>query len=92
MSAIQLVTALIEELGCGTVEDLMPEMDGYTRQQVIKALGNAAYAGLIRCDGYAGSRRGPGASGARPSTYRAIVKTHARPVASVWQFAEQCQA
>lgn len=92
MSAIQIVTALIEELGSGTVDDLMPEMEGYTRRQIIKALGNAAYEGHISCDGYAGSRKGPGGVGAKPATYRAIRKqTSARPAASVWQFAEQCR-
>ena len=92
MSAIQTVTALIEELGCGTVDDLMPEMEGYTRTQVIAALQNAANAGLITCDGYAGARKGHGARGALPSTYRAIVKqARARPAASVWHFAEQCR-
>jgi predicted enzyme involved in methoxymalonyl-ACP biosynthesis len=88
MSAIQTVTALIEEIGAGTVDDILADMEGYTRRQVIKALDNAAYAGLITCDGYAGARKGPGARGSLPATYRAIKKTQSRPAASVWHFAQ----
>lgn len=86
MSAIRLVTELIDERGSGTVDDLMPEIDGYTRQQVLNALQNAAAIGLITCDG----RRPPqkGSRLAKPGTYR-TKKTEPtmrrRPVSSVWQ-------
>jgi hypothetical protein len=75
MSLRQQVATLIDEIGPGTVDDIMPEIKGYTRAQVVKALHNAAQIGLISCDGrgkilrnqtnqaWQGSRPGPYRSG-----------------------------
>lgn len=93
MSATQLVSALVEEMGHATVDDLMPEMEGYTRQQVLSALSNAVQTDLLECDG-PGPRRGIGGGrGSLPATYRPKRATEQRrPASSVWHFAQQIAA
>lgn len=79
---IRQVVVLIEARGYGTVDDILPDMPGVTRQQAIRALINAARDGRISCDGrtFAKGRRGT-----VPAMYRAIVRTMGRPVNSVWE-------
>ena len=86
MSLAKTAAALIEEIGTGTVEDILPDMEDCTRAQVIKALQNARLEKLIECEG-PGPRMSSG-RGSKPATYRAIRKTYVRPtVASVWDLA-----
>jgi hypothetical protein len=81
---IREVVALIEERGSGTVDDLMPELEGVTRGQAIRALINAARAGRIACDGRKFQR---GRRGTVPATYRVIIPpVHQRPANSVWEW------
>lgn len=86
MSATKAVAALIEELGSGTVDDILADMPGHTRQQVISALQRAAWAGLITCDGPAARVR----RGSKPGTYRAKppAVTPTRAVRSVFELAQ----
>lgn len=91
MSLIQTVAALVEEAGTAHADQLLPDCPGYTRQQVISALQNAAQLGLIHCVARrcAGRPLGalpgiyaPGRSGETPKLRRA-------PVASVWDYAQR---
>ena len=89
MSLTQTVADMVSERGAATVDDLLPELaeEGYTREQVIKALQNAKHRGLLE------NRRGKGLGpGSMPSTYtpkrtpkqRAAAPSIGR-VASVWE-------
>lgn len=90
MSITKQAVAVINRLGHGTVDDVLRQMPGYTRDQLRRALKHAAYIGLISTDGWCPQPRGSSARrGSLPATYRAIKKTQSRPAASVWQFAEQ---
>lgn len=82
MSQYARAAAVIEERGHGTVDDILPELEGMTRKQAIRALINAARHGLLTCDGrtFAIGRRGT-----VPAIYRPAVKTYGRPVSSVWE-------
>ena len=87
MSLIQHVTALIEEAGTGSVETIMKDCPDHTREQVIRALGNARTDGLLRTVGYAGI---PGRKGAKVAIYAPAPKEAPPPrprVASVWEWA-----
>jgi predicted transcriptional regulator len=95
MSITQEAADALNDIGSGTVEDVMRELECYTRDQVRRALNNAATTGLIKSDGrYAqpGRRehRATGKDrGARPTIYRAIVTQQtSRPVSSVFQLAQ----
>ena len=90
MSATRQAAALIEELGAGTVDDILPDMGGLTRKQVLRALCNAATLDLIECDG---KKQRAGVHGGVPCTYRAKKAPVQRPrAASVWQYAQQAGA
>lgn len=84
MTATEEVVRLIERRGSATVDDILPDMEGYTRDQVWAALRWATYTRKIACDGgsrkVGGSRKG----GSLPATYRAVKKPI---VASVWDLA-----
>jgi hypothetical protein len=90
MSLIQLAADLIRERGHGTVDDILPEMDGYSRDQVIKALNNATQYGLISCDGRGPRRKGAGIgkSTTQPATFRAAERQYTR-ISSVFDLAHQ---
>lgn len=77
---------MINQLGSGTVDDLLPLLP-YTRAQLFRALKYGLESRLIESDGHR-PPTGPG-TGSQPTTYRARRKTYARPAASVWQFAQQ---
>lgn len=85
MSLVHHVTALIEEAGTGTVDTIMKDCPGHTREQVIRALGNARSTGLLHTVGYAG-RPGRG----KMAIYAPAPKEAPPPrprVASVWEWA-----
>ena len=99
MSATQIAADLIIERGFGTVDDILPSMPGYTRDQVFRALQAAAARGLIECDGRRLPEGGPKKKshratgrprGSKPATYRAK-RTARRPVRSVFELAA-CEA
>lgn len=82
MSLIQIVSALVEERGTATADQILPDCDGFTRTQVINALQNAAHLGLIRC----AKRLGPSAGrSTRLGIYEPIERSYGRPVSSVWE-------
>lgn len=83
MSIAAEAAALVKQRGAANVDDLMPDMPGYTRSQVLRALKTALDAGLIDSDGWTGPSHG----GSKPATYRAIKKTSNPRVASVWELA-----
>lgn len=88
MCLTDTVIALIEEAQCATVDDLMPEIEGYTRQQVMTCINNAVSLGrLTRI-----RRGGPisGAGGSLPGIYGpAAQKARPLPPNSVWQLGAQ---
>lgn len=85
MSATQEVVRLIERKGSATVDDLLPDMEGYTRAQVLNALSWAQYRGLIESAGLPRKKgEGVGRRTGLPATYRAVKKPI---VASVWDLA-----
>lgn len=71
-SRIQRVIALVRERGTATVDDIHPLMPDCTRQQVMKALTNAANEqGWLDCSGHE-PKRGEGVGqGAVAATYTA---------------------
>lgn len=83
MNLTREAAALVIAAGAATVDDLMPKLEGFTRQQVMRALKAATDAGLIESDGWTGPRPG----GSTPATYRAIRPRRSRPAASVWELA-----
>lgn len=86
-----LVIDLVEERGEATVDDLMPQIDGYSRKQVLDALKNAAYRNRLVC---ITGRRGAGRKeGGLPGIYRIAEREKpAEPnlprINSVWQLGE----
>jgi hypothetical protein len=84
MNITKEAVAMINRLGSGTVDDLLPLMP-YTRAQLFRALKHAADSGQLDTDGWR-APTGP-STGSPPATYRALRKTYVRPAASVWQFA-----
>lgn len=53
MTLRELAVQMIKERGCGSIEHLHPELSkqGYTRQQISKALHNAETYGLLTSEG-----------------------------------------
>lgn len=87
MSITREAAAIIDDLGAGTVDNVLPRMPGYTRTQVFRALKTAAYMGLIDTDGWTGPKHG----GSTPTTYRRK-KAHPRPrVSTVFDLAAMYQ-
>jgi hypothetical protein len=102
VSLISRVTDLIVDLGGATVDELLPYLEGYTRQQVIQAMQNAASNGLAHIKapanrlgggrGSAPSRYFPGPGGGRKAPQRRAHRDiHARPPASVWELSHSLQ-
>ena len=93
MSATRQAAALIEERRSGTVDDILPDMDGLTRKQALKALDNAVYNKLIVCDGVRPPRRKGEGRGSKPAIYRAKPKEEYQGprFGSVWQYAQQAE-
>jgi len=85
MSLIQVVVALIEEAGSASADDILPDCEGYTRQQVLAAIQNAAQLGHIVKVGKAGTGLGNGLGIYEP----APKPPGPRPVASVWEYAQR---
>lgn len=88
MSLIQQVTAVIEEIGAGTADDVLQELGedcGYTRAQILVALQNATNTRRLVNDGKA--------EGSRLVVYRPAPKPSGpRPPCSVWEYAERIGA
>ena len=88
MSLIEQVTAVIEELGAGTADDVLEEMGedcGYTRAQILVALQNAKNTRRLVNDGAHG--------GATLVVYRPAPKPPGpRPPCSVWEYAQRIGA
>ena len=88
MSALtHIVIGLIEEAPGSTVDDLLPDCEGHTRQQVLAAVHWLANTGRLRCERQGG--RGIRLGGSNPGRYfpvaKAIEETGRRPVIScVW--------
>lgn len=81
MSLIQRVAVIVEDLGEATADDVCREIGWeVSRKQVVRALQNARYTGLLDSDGR------------RPlATYRAArPRALKMPAPSVWAYAEQC--
>ena len=80
MSLTQTVVALIEEAGRATADDILPDCEGYTREQVLRAIGNAQQTGWIVKVGAVGNL----------GIFEPVPRPAApRPVASVWEFAQR---
>ena len=84
MSLIKTVIALIDSRGPSDADTLLPDCHGHTREQVIRALQNAACAGLLQV-----IRHRSTGKGRLPSVYalaeRTVVAAPSRRIASVWQ-------
>lgn len=92
MSLIQTVVAIIEEDGPASVDELVPQIQGKTRKQIMAALHNARHLGLLQVvtrpprSGKPGSGSFPAQYGL-PSPTGEIVRPELRrrPVNSVWE-------
>jgi hypothetical protein len=84
MSLVEQVIDLVERRGAATVDDLLPELSGYTRTQVISALNWARQTGRLSCDGL-GPRRGRKGGGSNPGTYRAVPRPRINSVFALAQ-------
>jgi hypothetical protein len=88
MSLIQQVTAVIEEIGAGTADDVCRELGWEVdRGRVIRALQNARFSGLLESAGVLPPVKGSRA--ARLTTYRRAKRNDGPlPAASVWHYAQ----
>lgn len=77
------VVVLVGKQGSATADDLLSQLPGYSRRQILSALQNARYAGLLDCDG---PRLG-GSTGRMPGIYRPVNagKPGRRALASIWE-------
>ena len=90
MSLVSEVVALIEEREAATVDDLLPDLEGYTRAQVMTALDYATTRRLITCDGPRGPKGLKGRGGSLPGVYRRKPQAASRlGVRSVWELAQR---
>jgi hypothetical protein len=95
----QSVAAAIFALGRGTVDDVLNHVGGrLTRQQVLKALGNAKKRGLISIVGRTqnlgktgGGPKGIYARATEENTRRVEGMPVAKPAASVWDTAQSLE-
>ena len=88
MSLIDQVTAVIEEIGAGTADDVLEELGedcGHTRAQILVALKNAKNTRRLVNDGAHG--------GATLVVYRPAPRPPGpRPPCSVWEYAQRIGA
>lgn len=66
LNQMELVTSIVEEAGSGTIESVLKQCPGLTRQQVMQALQNARHNQLIRRVGFVGI---PGVKGGKMAVY-----------------------
>lgn len=92
MSLTRRVAEMVQEMGCATLQEILPLLEGYTRMQVFHAMKNARSTGLVHCRGHVPLRgKGSGAGSAQATHYpgRRDAKPEKpkppRPVASVWE-------
>jgi hypothetical protein len=89
MSLMQSVCDLVEERPGSTIDDLLPELPGYSRAQVKQALNHSSFNGNLRCERQRAKGRGKGSNPGR--YYAAGLKPAAKPFVipnvanSVWQ-------
>jgi hypothetical protein len=88
---IAIVTDIIRELGSGTADDVLPECEGFTRDQVMQALQNAKHNGYLASEGRQPKPKGRKAAGLMIYCI-APEPERAPPANSVWQFAERMGA
>jgi hypothetical protein len=79
MSLVYTVVSLMQSARSATVDDLLPMLPDYSREQVIKAMQNARQAGWLSCDGHqprradSPSKRATGVGrGSVPATYHFV--------------------
>lgn len=85
MSIVQDAANLIAARGCATVDDILPDMPGCTRAQVIQALQWARYQGLLERDEL---RRKSGDGAGRGTALPCLYRPRRKPmVSSVWALA-----
>jgi hypothetical protein len=90
MSLTSRLVAMVNERGCATADDLLPECKGYTRAQVLKALQNAKTTGQIDSDGHVPIRGESGRRGSVCTTYRPVtgeIERAARRLSGAARFA-----
>jgi hypothetical protein len=77
---IDLVSDLIEDRPGSNVDELLPELPGYTRHQVKQALQNASFRGTLRCEkqGVRGRHKG-----AKPGRYYVVDQPAVQPVRQI---------
>jgi hypothetical protein len=87
----EIVVAMVQEAGKATVDDLMPDLPGYTRRQVQACLRNSAYNNLLVCLSR-GEHKGGGTSfrGRLPGVFAPVPEPSnvecPRPANSVWEW------
>lgn len=83
------VAKLVAQRGEATIDDLAPLLPDYSRHQIMQAMQNARYAGMLDCDG----PKWGGRYGRMPGTYRpADPGKPARAAASsVWGWAQSME-
>lgn len=89
MSLLHTVTAIVKRDGKASVEDILREVEGVTRQQVLAALNNARQKGLVHCigrdrQGKCGQQPGVFAPGPAPEKAPAPRRYEAHPLHSIW--------
>ncbi len=73
MGITSKVAEMVRERGSATADDLFPllQPEGYTRQQIIKALQNGRMTKLLACDGHT-PKRGNVGGGSQCAVYRPL--------------------
>jgi hypothetical protein len=98
VSLTETVIDMVHQRGAASADELLPELEEYTLQQVSKALDRGRQAKLIESEGYRrGGLNSLGHPTSRPSRYRVTAlylerikpKPAPRPAASVWDLAKQ---
>jgi hypothetical protein len=91
MSLRQEVVDLIEDLGEGSADDLLPLLPGFTEKQIAVALSNARFRGLLVCVSES-KHYGAGRAQTR-SRYVMAPEPEPppcpKPVASVWELGQR---
>lgn len=97
MSLRAEIIELVRERGSATVDELMPHMEEWTREQVLRAMQRAKFERVFECDRNVGGRVGGSRKGgSKPARYRLHPriqppppKVVPKPLASVWELASE---
>lgn len=91
MSLRATIIELVRELGSATVDELMPHMEEWSREQVLRAMQCARFERVLECDRNVGGSRKGGSKPARywlhPRIQPPPPKVVPKPLASVWELA-----